>query len=87
MKIQLLTEALNEAVTFQARASAGLLSEYKIDKLISSPFVRCLQTAKELERELSGCPAAEIALPFCEVCCHFASIIRSGLRILAQKPW
>ncbi len=51
----------------QARAAAGRLKQYNIDKLVTSPFVRCLQTAKELERELPGAPTAEIAYPFCEV--------------------
>ncbi|KAK9831037.1 hypothetical protein WJX74_000851 [Apatococcus lobatus] len=51
----------------QARAAAEVLQKYEVDQLVSSPFVRCLQTTKELERDLHGCPAAEIAFPFCEV--------------------
>ena len=51
----------------QAREAAEILKRYKIDKLVSSPFVRCLQTAKELERELPNSPVAEIAFPFSEV--------------------
>ena len=49
-----------------------MLQKYNLNKLVSSPFVRCLQTAKELERELPGSPAAEIAYPFCEVTFTYA---------------